>query len=110
MLIGAAIFNRYWPIVSSALTEVRPRLSAHEPQHGDANDDPVDRKWRKPSLSHPVHEPCDYAQRHDEGNHEADDEHGPLMGVDGHAAQRFSAVFGVKSFQQIITGGGDHGG
>jgi hypothetical protein len=32
------------------------------------------------------------------------------MAVGGHAAQGFSAVFGMERFEQVITSGGDHGG
>jgi hypothetical protein len=89
----------------------RTALPLHYPdQHRNADDDPVDGERRKAPLADPVHEPCHHGQCHDEGNHEADDENGPLMAANGHAAQGFCAVFGMKSLEQVIAGGGDHGG
>jgi len=38
-------------------------------------------RWRTQFMNHAT------AQSHNEGNHEANDEYGPLMGVGGHAAR-----------------------
>src|SRR5579864_2748444 len=92
-------------------SESRTQLPSHHPdQHRDADDDPVNGERRESPLADPVHEPCHYGQGHDERHDEADEEHGPLMAVGGHAAQGFCAVFGMEGFEQVITGGGDHGG
>src|ERR1017187_516547 len=82
--------------VSSSLT---PEIFCAPEKHRRSQNNPVDGEDREAVLAHPVEEPLDHAQCDDERDHEADDEHDPV--VVGHDHVGRAAAAGENLFFQI---------
>src|ERR1035438_3310319 len=77
-------------------------------QQRRAENNPVNREHGEAVLAHPVKEPLDDTQSHDEGDDEADEEHDPVFG--SHDDVGGNAVAGEDFLFQVPESGCDHGG
>src|SRR5579872_6618489 len=84
-------------------------------QEDDADDDAVDGEDSEAVLAHAGQEPLDHAEGHDEGDDEPDRKNDPALAIHDdmrsrHGASGERALAGVDFFEEVVAGGGQHGG
>src|SRR6516164_11848722 len=97
--------NAHWITGISDRAEKERGFLSHElrgeVQHGDSQNNPVDRKGAKPAASNPRHEPCHASIGHKVGDRKTDRQYDPAMRVDAGHTDGIAVLASERLVQRI---------